>query len=239
MCAGSRGGSRLQSLPVIQPLVPWPMCQCENLLHCFMTVAIGWHRRYACENVELLRSRVNEVDRGIRRQLEAHEVGKLLTSIIGIGVQTAAWLIGELGDRARFRDRGALASYVGVAPRLRQSGKRKTSRVPGIPLGNARLRHALWMPRTIAVRFNPWLRAYHQRLLGAGKRPKVALVACMRKLLTAVLSVARSCRSFVPLASNESAALATTWLVCLVEDRRSKCLYQSVLKSACAFFDPG
>jgi transposase len=151
--------------------------------------------RYACENIEPLRGRVNEVDREIRRQLEAHEVGKLLTTIIGVGVQTAACLIGELGDLTRFRDRGALASYVGVAPRLRQSGKRKTSRVPGIPLGNARLRHALWMPTIIAVRFNPWLRAYHQRLLAAGKRPKVALVACMRKLPTAVLSVARQCRT--------------------------------------------
>ena len=168
--------------------------------------------RYACENIELLRSRVTQVDREIRRQLEAHEVGKLLTTIIGIGVQTAACLIGELGDLARFRDHGALASYVGVAPRLRQSGKRKTSRVPGIPLGNARLRHALWMPTIIAVRFNPWLRAYHQRLLGAGKRPKVALVACMRKLLGAVLSVARSRRPFVPFASNESVALPTLCL---------------------------
>ena len=54
------------------------------------------------------------------------------------------------------------------------------------------------------VRFNPWLRAYHQRLLGAGKRPKVALVACMRKLLTAVLSVARSRRPFVPFGLNEA-----------------------------------
>ena len=165
--------------------------------------------RYACENIELQRARLNEIENAIKRQLDAHEVGKLLTTIAGIGVQTAACLIGELGDLRRFRDRGALASYVGVSPRLRQSGKRKTSRVPGVPLGNARLRHALWMPTIIAVHFNPWLRVYHQRLLGAGKRPKVALVACMRKLLTAVLSVARSRRPFVPFASNANDALTT------------------------------
>lgn len=162
--------------------------------------------RYACENIERQRGRLNEIENAIKRQLDAHEVGKLRITITGIGTQTAACLIGELGDLARFRGRGALASYVGVAPRLRQSGKRKISRAPGVPLGNARLRHALWMPTIIAVRFNPWLRAYHQRLLGAGKRPKVALVACMRKLLTAVLSVARSRRPFVPFASSESAA---------------------------------
>jgi transposase len=164
--------------------------------------------RYACENIELLRGRLSEIQREIKRQLEAHEVGKLLTTITGIGTQTAACLIGELGDLTRFRDHGALASYVGVAPRLRQSGKRKIAGAPGIPLGNARLRRALWMPTIIAVRLNPWLRAYHQRLLGAGKRPKVALVACMRKLLTAVLSVARSRRPFVPYALNQSATPA-------------------------------
>jgi transposase len=165
--------------------------------------------RYACENIELLRDRLSEIQRGIKRLLEGHEVGKLLTTIAGIGTQTAACLIGELGDLTRFRDSGALASYVGVAPRVRQSGKRKASSAPGIPLGNARLRRALWMPTIIAIRFNPWLRAYHLRLVGAGKRPKVALVACMRKLLSAVLSVARNRRPFVPFVSDHSAPAAS------------------------------
>jgi transposase len=54
------------------------------------------------------------------------------------------------------------------------------------------------MPTLVAVRKNPWLRAHYERLLAAGKRPKVALVACMRKLLTAIYSVARNRRPFVP-----------------------------------------
>jgi transposase len=106
-------------------------------------------------------------------------------------------LIAELGDPSRFRNAAALASYVGVVPRLRQSGKRTFSGARGLPLGNARLRHRLWMPTLVAVRRNPWLRAHYDRLLAAGKRPRVALVACMRKLLTAVYSVARNRRPFV------------------------------------------
>jgi transposase len=136
--------------------------------------------KYTCSDMELLRNRVKQLDQEIDRKLQSHEVGRLLTTIDGIGVRTAACLIAELGDPSRFRDAAALASYVGVVPRLRQSGKRAFSGARGVPLGNARLRHRLWMPTLVAVRKNPWLRAHYDRLLAAGKRPKVAIVACMR-----------------------------------------------------------
>jgi transposase len=133
----------------------------------------------------------------IERRLMQHEVGKLLTTIDGIGPQTAACIMGEVGDPARFHSLAALASYVGVIPRLRESGKRKKTRTaPPLPLGNARLRRALWMPTLSAVRVNPWVRAYYQRLRAVGKPAKVALVAAMHKLLAAAYSVARHRRPF-------------------------------------------
>src|SRR6202521_5806974 len=110
--------------------------------------------KYTCSDMELLRSRVKQLDQEIERKLQDHEVGKLLTTIDGIGARTAACLIAELGDPSRFRDAAALASYVGVVPRLRQSGKRAFSGARGFPLGNARLRHRLWMPTLVAVRKN-------------------------------------------------------------------------------------
>ncbi|MFN7598079.1 MAG: IS110 family transposase, partial [Cereibacter sp.] len=63
--------------------------------------------------------------------------------------------------------------------------------------GNAKLRRALWMTVLAAVRINPWLKAFHDRLRGAGKPPKLALIAAMRKLLHAVYSVAKSRNPFV------------------------------------------
>ncbi|MGD0075782.1 MAG: IS110 family transposase [Candidatus Binataceae bacterium] len=75
---------------------------------------------------------------------------------------------------------GAIASYVGVAPRLRQSGKKRFSGRPTIPFGNTRLRKALWMVVLNGVRCNPWLRQYYERLRGAGKPGKVAVIAAMR-----------------------------------------------------------
>ncbi len=152
---------------------------------------------YACEDIVMPRRRVRELEGDIERRLEQHPVGKLLNSIAGIGPQTAACIIAELGDPARFGSIKALASYVGVAPRLRQSGKRRLSGRRMLPLGNARLRRALWMPTLSAIRVNPWLRAYYLRLRAAGKRPKVALIAVMHKLLAAIFSVARRRQPFV------------------------------------------
>ena len=154
--------------------------------------------RYACEDLDLLRRRLRDLDRDIAATLEHHEIGTLLTTIDGIGPNTAACLIAELGDPAHFRAPGALAAYVGVIPSLKQSGKRNPARAALTPHGNARLRAALWMPTLTAVRHNPWLHAYYQRLLARGKLPKVALVACMHKLLLAIYSVAKHRRPFVP-----------------------------------------
>jgi transposase len=80
---------------------------------------------------------------------------------------------------------------------IHQSGKKRFSGKGAVPLGNARLRRALWMPVVVGIRVNPWLRAYYRRLRAAGKRPKVAIIAAMHKLLAAIYSVAQHRRPFV------------------------------------------
>ena len=176
-------------------------------------VSVGRHHGYAyriqvqdtCEDLDLLRRRIKRLDGDIDAKLRDHEVGTLLTTIDGIGPTTAARIVAELGDPADFRDGAAIAAYVGVVPGLKQSGKRTSSRAGLTPIGNARLRTALWMPTLTAVQKNPWLKAYYERLRARGKLPKVALVACMRKLLTAVYSVAKHRRPFVPEVAGGSA----------------------------------
>lgn len=153
--------------------------------------------RYACQDIDLLRRRLRELEGRIGTTLQEHEVGKLLTTIDGIGPQTAARLVAEIGDFERFANAGKLAAYVGSIPGLKHSGKAKP-RGSMTSIGNARLRKALWMPVLTAVRKNPWLMAYYERLKAAGKPPKVALVAAMRKLLHAVYSVAVNRKPFVP-----------------------------------------
>ena len=154
--------------------------------------------RHLCQDLDLWRRRLAEIDRDIEGLIDAHEVGKLLLSIEGLGPHSAARIIAEVGDPARFKSAGAFAAYVGVVPGLRQSGKQSDrTRAPIAPIGNASLRRALWMPVLGAVRRNPWLRAFYERLCAAGKPPKLALVAALRKLLHAVYSVAKNRRPFV------------------------------------------
>lgn len=152
--------------------------------------------RHICQDLDLWRRRLKEIEGDIDRLLDAHEVGRLLTSIDGIGPHSAARIIAAVGDPARFRSPAAFAAYVGVVPGLRQSGKRTGARAAISPFGNTRLRRALWMTVLSAVRRNDWLRPFYERLRAAGKPPKLALIAAMRKLLHAVHSVARNRRPF-------------------------------------------
>ncbi len=154
--------------------------------------------RHICQDLDLWRRRLAEIERDIEDLLNTHEVGRLLTTIEGIGPQSAARIIAAVGDPAHFRSANAFAAYVGVVPGLKQSGKQSSrTRAPVAPMGNARLRMALWMPVLGAVRRNAWLRAFYERLRAAGKPPKLALVAALRKLLHAVYSVAKNRKPFV------------------------------------------
>jgi transposase len=142
--------------------------------------------------------RLHELDSDIEARISQHELGALLTMIDGIGALSVAHIVAAVGDPARFRDASAFAAYVGVVPGTRQSGLWQPGRSRLCPIGNARLRKALWMPTLSAVRCNTWLAAYYRRLRAKGKPPKVALVAAMRKLMTAIYSVAKSRKPFVP-----------------------------------------
>ncbi len=153
---------------------------------------------YVCDDINTLRTRIRETEANIEKKLDEHDVGSLLTTIDGIGPQTAARLIAELGNPAEFKSSAALASYLGVAPATNQSGKRQSQRAGITNIGNARLRSALWMPTLTAVRRNPWLKAYYERLRSRGKVAKVALVAAMHKLLSAIYAVARDRKPFTP-----------------------------------------
>lgn len=155
--------------------------------------------KYFCEDLDLLRQRLAKLDRDLEQLLEHHEIGKLLTTIEGIGPLTAARLIAVLGDPSRFDSPKALAAYVGVSPRTNWSGKHRPIRSPLGQLGHADLRSKLWMPTLTAVKRNPWLRAFYERLKAKGKLSKVALIAAERKLLTAIYSVAKNRRPFEPI----------------------------------------
>ena len=162
--------------------------------------------QHACEDIDTLRRRIKTIEKDISSALDKHEVGKLLTTIDGIADTTASRLIAELGDIAAFKSADALAAYVGVVPGIQHSGKSTPLSQRLSSYGHAALRAKLYMPTLAATKHNPWLRRFYERLLAAGKPPKVAIVAAMRKLLHAVYSVAKNRRAFTPILAAPQAA---------------------------------
>ena len=152
--------------------------------------------RHICQDLDLWRRRLAEIERDIEDLLDAHEVGKLLTTIDGIGPQSAARIIAAVGDPARFRSAAAFAAYVGVVPASSTPANALGARAAIAPLGNARLRMALWMPVLGAVRRNPLA----ARLLRTPARRRQAAQARPRRrhaqAAHAVYSVAKNRRPF-------------------------------------------
>lgn len=123
----------------------------------------------------------HDIGNRVRETPAWREKEELLKSVPGVGDQTARALIAALPELGAL-DRRQIAALVGVAPVNRDSGKLRGRRM--IAGGRADVRSVLYMATLVGVRANPVLKTYYARLRQAGKRPKVALVAAMRKLLT-------------------------------------------------------
>jgi transposase len=130
------------------------------------------------------------VDHDIDQHMQHHfkEVAGLLESAPGIGdvsTSTLVALLGELGQLPR----RPIAKLVGVAPLARDSGTHRGARA--VWGGRSEVRTVLYMATLTAIRHNPAIRQFHQRLIAKGKPSKVAIVACMRKLLTILNAMVR------------------------------------------------
>jgi len=112
-----------------------------------------------------------------------------LQSVPGVGPVVARTLLAELPELGQLTRR-AIAKLVGVAPLNRDSGTWRGQRA--IYGGRARVRGVMYMAALVAARRNPVLKTFYGRLLAAGKPKKVALVACMRKLLTILNQLLRT-----------------------------------------------
>lgn len=117
----------------------------------------------------------------------------ILRSIPGVGEATAFAMLVEMPELGALEHKGA-ASLAGLAPMARDSGQHRGKR--SIRGGRAPLRQALYMPALVAVRFDAAMRTKYEALLAAGKPPKVALVAIMRKLLILANALLRDGRTW-------------------------------------------
>jgi transposase len=143
------------------------------------------HVKWLREAVARLEADLNDT---IRSSPVWRERENLLTSVPGIGSTTASALIAELPELGLL-DRRRIAALAGLAPMNRDSGKLRGRRM--ICGGRPQVRRALYMATVAAIRFNPAISQFYRRLVAAGRPPKVALTAAMRKLLTILNAVLR------------------------------------------------
>jgi transposase len=130
-----------------------------------------------------------DLDTAVRASPAWRERAELMLSVPGVGDVTTRTLLAELPELGTL-DRRRIAALAGLAPVAHDSGKHRGAR--HIRGGRGTVRTALYMAANSARQWNPVLKQTYQRLMAAGKLHKVALVACMRKLLTILNAMVRS-----------------------------------------------
>jgi transposase len=138
----------------------------------------------------------HDIDDHIDRNPELKRDADLIRSIPGIGPTTVAKVLAYAGDVRRFDSAKALAAYIGLSPRQRQSGSSVRGRTMLSRVGHQTLRHALYMPGLVARRHNAALKSFGDRLAAGGLAPKAVIAAVMRKLAHFIYGVVVSGQPF-------------------------------------------
>ena len=151
-------------------------------------------------HIRWLEQELSDLDKDLQEALRSSPVWRekdnLLRSVPGVGEQLSLSLLAYLPELGTL-NRKQIAVLVGVAPFNRDSGPHRGRR--SVWGGRATVRSTLYMGALVASRRNPVLREFYQRLLEAGKPKKVALTACMRKLLTILNSMVRKGQKWHPI----------------------------------------
>ena len=152
--------------------------------------------------LKLLDQQIEALDKDIEQRIEEspawRDKDRILQSVPGIGPNTSHTLLCNLPELGQCT-RQQIAFLVGVAPLNRDSGKMRGVRT--ISGGRGHVRQALYMATLVASRHNPLIRKHYQHLLQLGKKKKVALVACMRKLLCILNAMLRHRETWNPVFS--------------------------------------
>ena len=142
-------------------------------------------QRQIDQHVRWLRAQLGAVEKDLAQTLRESPVWRekddLLRSVPGVGPVLTTTLLGDVPELGQL-NRKQIAALIGVAPLNRDSGTYRGRRA--VWGGRAHVRATLYMATLTAARYNPVIRAFYERLVAAGKPKKVALTACMRKLLT-------------------------------------------------------
>jgi transposase len=153
------------------------------------------HLEYLKQQQDLIKQLISD---HFDKHPELKQQRDLLVSIPGIGAQTAAVLLSEIGSIKDYQNARQLAAHAGLTPCERTSGTSVHGKTRLSCTGNSRLRKALYMPAVVSMRYNPLLKAFSERLLDRGKAKMQAIGAIMRKLVHLAFGILKSQKPFDP-----------------------------------------
>jgi transposase len=169
----------------------------KNRLHSGPT----WTRKDIRLHIEWMEKRLEKIEKDMDRMIQKSPLWRakeeILRSMKGVGPVLCRTLLSDLPELGTL-NRQKIAVLVGVAPLNRDSGKFRGRRT--IWGGRAEIRSVLYMATVAAIRSNPAIRDFHNRLVKAGKAPKVAITACMRKMLTILNAMTKNHTPWQPVA---------------------------------------
>jgi transposase len=164
-----------------------------NRAHRAQTITAASHRRL----LKLLDKEIAEINVKLAKEVadisEWQRIYDIISSVPGLGDGVAFTLLGELPELGQLTHR-QIAALCGLAPFNRDSGRLKGKR--RIRGGRAPIRTVLYMAMLSAIRYNPIIKGFYQKLVAQGKHKKVAIIACMRKMMTILNAMIRDDREW-------------------------------------------
>ena len=193
----SAAESRLQELTRARQALKKEKTRTQNRLDEAEDEAVRRAHRGLLEEIERqIEDLEEEIEEHIQEDPKLKDRCTLLDTIPGVGLQTAAIVVSELGSPERFESARQAAAYAGLVPRHRKSGTSVRGNPQMSKVGNGRLRRAMYFPAMSALQCNAAVKAFGNRLKERGKEKMVVLGAAMRKLLHICYGVLKSGRPF-------------------------------------------
>lgn len=161
----------------------------------FLTDAAHLEMNCLLQQMDLLLDQVSLLDQSISELME--EIPQFITSIPGVGPVTGAAILSEIGDVQRFESSEQLVAYAGIDPSVYETGQFKASQAHMSKRGSPHLRHALWQAASMAILYDPQLKAYYQMKRKEGKHHNTAVGAVCRKLLARIFIILKENRPYI------------------------------------------
>jgi transposase len=161
----------------------------------FLTDAVQIEMRCLLDQMDLLQEQIHLIDQSIADLMA--QLPQFITTIPGVGAVTGAAILSEIGDIQRFESSDKLVAYAGIDATVYQTGQFEATETHMSKRGSPYLRHALWQAASMAVIYEPELKAFYQAKRDQGKHHGTAIGAVCRKLLARIFVILKEQRPYI------------------------------------------